>query len=133
MPTGNDFIKDTAQQYKLPEGNPGESFPFVQNDFDDSGWEQVELSHDWAIKGPFIAENIPGIASMGRLPSFGVAWYRRKLEIPASDQDRNIYLDVEGAMSYAKVWINGHLAGGWPYGYNFFCTDLTPYVSFGAT
>jgi beta-galactosidase len=37
--------------------------------------------------------------SMARPPSPGVAWYRRKLDIPASDAGRRIYLDVEGAMS----------------------------------
>lgn len=131
MPTGNDFIKDTARRYTRPAGNPGASFPFVLSGYDDSAWEAVDLPHDWAIQGPFIAENIPGIASMGRLPSFGVAWYRRKIDIPASDQGKNIFLDVEGAMSYAMVWINGHLAGGWPYGYNSFRIDLTPYVNYG--
>lgn len=25
--------------------------------FDDSGWESVRLPHDWAISGPFAAEN----------------------------------------------------------------------------
>ena len=54
LPTGNDFIKDTANYYIRPEGNPGSDFPFVQNDFDDHMWESVNLPHDWAIKGPFI-------------------------------------------------------------------------------
>jgi beta-galactosidase len=31
-------------------------------------------------------------------------------------------------MSYAAVWLNGHLVGGWPYGYNGWRLDLTPYV-----
>ena len=34
-------------------------------------------------------------------------------------------------MSYAMVWLNGHLVGGWPYGYNSFRLDLTPYVEPG--
>ena len=65
---------------------------------------------------------------MGRLPSPGVSWYRKKLDIPASDADKCIYLDVDGAMSYAMVWLNGHLVGGWPYGYASWRVDLTPYV-----
>ena len=58
----------------------------------------------------------------------GVAWYRKKLDIPQSDKGKSIFLDMEGAMSYTMVWINGYLAGGWPYGYNSFRIDLTPYL-----
>src|SRR6185369_15060810 len=65
---------------------------------------------------------------MGRLPSHGVAWYRKKLDIPVSDNGKSIFLDIDGAMSYAIVWLNGNLVGGWPYGYNSWRLDLTPYV-----
>lgn len=129
LPTGNDFIKDPAKRHVRPEGNPGSNFPFVQSDFDDSSWERVGLPHDWAIKGPFLKgwdAEVGG--SMGRLPSPGVAWYRKKLNIPASDAGESIFLDVDGAMSYAMVWLNGHLVGGWPYGYASWRVDLTPHV-----
>ena len=49
---------------------------------------------------------------MGRLPSPGVAWYRKKLEISGSDTGKCIFLDVDGAMSYAMVWLNGKLKEG---------------------
>lgn len=133
LPSGNDFIKDPARQHKRPEGNPGGDFPFVQNNFDDSLWEQVDLPHDWAIKGPFqTGANSEVGGGMGRLPVNGVAWYRKSLEISASDSGKSIFLDIDGAMSYAMVWINGKLAGGWPYGYNSFRLNLTPYVKFGS-
>ena len=41
-------------------------------------------------------------------------------------------LDFDGAMAYAKVWLNGQYVGGWPYGYASSRLDLTPYVKFGA-
>ena len=129
LPTGNDFIKDTSKRYIRPEGNPGSDFPFVQNNFNDSSWEQVNLPHDWGIKGPFYEGPNPEVGgSMGRLPVQGVAWYRKKLNIPNSDAGKSIFLDIEGAMSYAMVWINGKLAGGWPYGYASWRVDLTPYI-----
>jgi beta-galactosidase len=132
LPTGNDFIKDPSKRYVRPEGNPGNDFPFVQNNFDDGSWENVNLPHDWAIKGPFIKNHDAEIGgSMGRLPSPGVAWYRKKLDIPASDTEKFIFLDVDGAMSYAMVWLNGNLVGGWPYGYSSWRVDLTPYVKPG--
>lgn len=129
LPSGNDFIDDPAQRHVRPEGNPGSDFPFVQGDFNEEAWEHVDLPHDWAIKGPFFeGEGTPVGGGMGRLPSPGVAWYRKKLDIPASDAGRSIFLDVDGAMSYAMVWLNGHLVGGWPFGYSSWRLDLTPHV-----
>ncbi|MDO8928783.1 MAG: glycoside hydrolase family 2 TIM barrel-domain containing protein, partial [Bacteroidota bacterium] len=132
LPSGNDFINDPAKRHVRPEGNPGGDFPFVQNNFDDRSWEKVNLPHDWAIKGPFQKGwNSEVGGGMGRLPVNGVAWYRKKLDIPASDAGKSIFLDIDGAMSYSIVWMNGQLVGGWPYGYNSFRLDLTPFIKFG--
>lgn len=134
LPSANEFIKDPAKHHARPAGEPGSTFPFVQKDFDDNSWEHINLPHDWASKGPFYteADAIVG-GGMGRLPIQGVAWYRKKINIPAADRGKSIYLELDGAMSYAMVWLNGHLVGGWPYGYNSFRLDLTPYVQFGGS
>ncbi|UNK58368.1 DUF4982 domain-containing protein [Pseudoxanthomonas daejeonensis] len=134
MPTANLLIADPARRHARPSaapgaGDPGSDVAFVQAAFDDSNWDEVTLPHDWAIAGPFIADGPYG--GMGRLPSWGVGWYRRTLDLPASAAGRQVFLDVGGAMSYATVWLNGHLVGGWPYGYNSWRVDLTPYVAFG--
>jgi beta-galactosidase len=132
LPTANDFIKDPANRHQRPPGNPGSDFTFVQNNFDDRTWQQVNLPHDWAIGGPFYkGDPAPVGGGMGRLPIQGVAWYRKKLDIPTSDKGKMIYLEIDGAMSYAMVWLNGNLVGGWPYGYNSFQLDLTPYIKPG--
>lgn len=132
LPSGNDFIKDPKNKHARPNGNPGKDFPFVQGAFNDSAWNLVRLPHDWAIEGPFQAGWDAEVGGgMGRLPSNGVAWYRKKLIIPESDKGKSIFLDVDGAMSYAMVWLNGHLVGGWPYGYNSWRVDLTPYIVTG--
>ena len=60
---------------------------------------------------------------MGRLPSHGVAWYRKKLNITSTEEGKSIYIEIDGAMAYAMVWLNGKLVGGWPYGYNSFRLD----------
>ncbi|MGC3958411.1 MAG: beta-galactosidase GalB [Verrucomicrobiota bacterium] len=126
LPAGNRFIKDPAKRHGRPEGNPGGDVAYAQKSFDDSHWRQLTLPHDWAIEGPFNSGGVGG--SMGRLPSPGVGWYRKQLEIPASDAGKSIFLDVDGAMSYAAVWVNGKLVGGWPFGYNSWRLDLTPHV-----
>jgi len=129
LPSANGFINDPQKRHVRPKGNPGSNFPFVQVGFDDNSWERVDLPHDWAIKGPFMSGSNPEVGGgMGRLPSNGVAWYRKKLDIPISDAGKSIFLDVDGAMSYAMVWLNGKLVGGWPYGYNSWRLDLTPYL-----
>jgi hypothetical protein len=60
----------------------------------------------------------------------GRRWYRKHLEVPASDLGKKIYLEVDGAMAYATVWVNGRFVGGWPYGYASWRVDLTPFVKF---
>ena len=132
LPTGNDFIKDETKRYTKPSGNPGGDFDFVSKNYNDSTWENLDLPHDWAITEHFCegwGAEVGG--GMGRLPSHGVAWYRKKIEIPESDKGKSIFLQVDGAMSYAVVWCNGKLVGGWPYGYASFQLDLTPYVNYG--
>ena len=114
---------------KKPEGNPGGDISYAQNSFNDSQWRLLNLPHDWGIEGPF-NQKYPG--ETGKLPWWGVAWYRKHLEIPASDQGKKIYLAVDGAMSHATVWLNGQFVGGWPYGYASWQVDLTPYLKFGA-
>lgn len=48
---------------------------------------------------------------MGRLPSHGVAWYRKQFTLAKDDKNKRIYLHIDGAMSYSMVWLNGHLVG----------------------
>ncbi len=129
LPAANHFIKDTTKHHVRPEGNPGIDFPFVQNEFDDTGWQKVNLPHDWAINASFYKSENPEVGGgMGRLPVHGVAWYRKKIDILPADSVKSVFLDFEGVMSYAIVWVNGHLAGGWPYGYNSWRVDITPYI-----
>lgn len=132
LPSANEFIREKAKHHKRPSGIPNANIPFAETAYDDSDWEILDLPHDWAIKGPFYsADNAVVGGGMGRLPVQGVAWYRRKLTVGPEKEGRRVYLDVDGAMSYAMVWINGNLAGGWPFGYNSFRIDLTPYLKPG--
>ncbi len=130
LPTSVELTTNAARLAKSrPAGNPMGDFLFAQPDFNDSQWRLLNLPHDWGIEGPFKQE-LRG--ETAKLPWAGVAWYRRHLELPASDAGRKIFLDVDGAMSYASVWVNGQLAGGWPYGYSSWRVDLTPFLKCGA-
>src|SRR5262245_53973101 len=124
--TGNQFVA-TPQSH--PSGNLGGDVAYTRRDLDDRGWRQLDLPHDWGVEGSFKQE-YPG--ETGKLPWWGVAWYRKHFEVDASEKDRRLYLDIDGAMANATVWLNGQFVGGWPYGYASFELDLTPYVQFGA-
>lgn len=69
------------------------------------------------------------------MPFWGVGWYRKHFEIPAQDEGGKIYLDVDGAMSYANVWLPGpddisqlSPASGWndPGGLNYYYNNIPP-------
>ena len=133
LPTGDSFIADPAKRYTRPDGNYGADIPYVSPSFDDSSWRQLDLPHDFGIEGPFIPPGQAGSdGATGRRPFSGAAWYRKHLSIPASDAGRQFYLDIDGAMSYAAVWCNGQIVGGWPYGYSSWRVDLTSAIKPGA-
>ncbi|MEY4385118.1 MAG: hypothetical protein RLY20_401 [Verrucomicrobiota bacterium] len=131
LPSAAGFTKNNSNvaNAKRPEGNVGADVACTQPGFDDSGWRKVTLPHDWAIEGPFKLE-YP--VRTGKLKFWGAVWYRKHFTLPAADAGKQLYLDVDGAMSYACVWVNGQFAGGWPYGYSSWRVDLTPFVQPGA-
>ncbi|KAF3764287.1 family 2 glycoside hydrolase [Cryphonectria parasitica EP155] len=135
LPVANEFIVNASDRYPYPDAEPpGSNVSYLQKDFDDSSWETVALPHDWAIKGPFYTDDDPIVpGTMGRLPVQGVGWYRRNISWTQSEADegRLAFLDVDGATSYAIVWLNGELVGGWPYPYNSWRLDITPYLKPG--
>jgi beta-galactosidase len=118
-----------AQSATAPEGNPGSDVSFAQLAFDDSGWRKLNLPHDWGIEGSFKQE-YPG--ETGKLPWWGIGWYRKHFNVPASDGGKEISLEIDGAMAYAAVWLNGQFVGGWPYGYASWSVDLTRFIKPGA-
>lgn len=114
--------------------------------YDDSQWQQVIVPHDWAISGNFdmnidrqyVQVKADGETSAqlrtgrtGALPTFGVGWYRKVLPLNQDDKNKSISIEFDGAMSLAKVYLNGVYIGEQPYGYSSFAFDLTKYIQFG--
>jgi beta-galactosidase len=128
LPTGNPFLKDASKRTSPPSGNLGTDVAYTRPEFDDRSWRTLDLPHDFAIEGPFTTQ---GGGGMGRLPSAGVVWYRKHLDIPAGDAGKSVFLDIDGAMSYSLVWCNGQFVGGWPYGYASFRLNLTSCIKPG--
>ncbi len=123
LPTGAELT--TNAPAARPEGNPGAAVVYTQDNFDDHDWRKINLPHDWAVEGPFEQKNE---GSTGKLKYWGPVWYRKHFTLPGTDYGKKIKLDIDGAMSFSEVWLNGQFVGGWPYGYSSFELDLTPYL-----
>ena len=104
---------------------PANDMSFAQTSLDDSGWRKLNLPHDWSVEGPVRQEYAGETA---KLKYWGPVWYRKHFQIPAGDSARNIFLDIDGAMSGSEVWLNGHYVRGWPYGYTSFELNLSPFI-----
>jgi len=125
--TGNDFVRDGVKRDR-PDKPIGNEVVYTSPSFNDSGWRHLTLPHDWGIEGPF-RQDYSG--ETGKLPWFGVAWYRKHFKVGSNESDRRISLHLDGAMAYSTIWLNGQFVGGWPYGYASYELDLTPYIKFG--
>jgi len=123
----------------------------------EQGWANVTIPHDWAIAGAFdrrhdlqtvsIVQNGETSATektgrSGGLPWMGSGWYRTMLNISGIEApqpkkgDRGLRgtqytLMLDGAMSNAQVFVDGVKVMEWPYGYNSWYCELTPYLTNG--
>lgn len=116
---------------------------FSESAYNDAHWESVIVPHDWAIYGPFDMENdiqrtaikqdgqkaaIEHTGRTGGLPFVGVGWYRTTFDVSTLTNDKEVFVQFDGAMSNPEVYINGQKAGEWHNGYNTFFLNITPYV-----
>lgn len=135
-------IRDDWKFTREPNENP------LKPECDDSSWEDIKVPHDWAIAGPFdrendierkvaqgqadIEENVRYITGRtGGLPHTGEGWYRRWIDVSATESPRCYRLEFDGIMSNSTVYCNGHKVGGWAYGYTSFALDVSDFIKTG--
>ena len=123
----------------------------------DRGWNPTVIPHDWAISGDFdrsidlqyvsIPQNGETDASYktgrsGGLPWVGGGWYKTTIHIDGIEapqprkgdkglRGKQYTLLFDGAMSNAQVFLDGVKVMEWPYGYNSWHFDMTPYLQNG--
>lgn len=93
---------------------------FSAADFDDSGWELVQLPHWGRLEAYDVSRHFQGLC-----------WYRKVLHPDEAMRGHKVAFACEGAMQVADVWVNGthrlqHLGGYLP-----FQVDLTQDVERG--
>lgn len=108
---------------------PGDNPDAKNVGFNDVGWVNLNLPHDWSIELPFDSTSPTG--NGGGALRGGTAWYRKTFEVPASSKQKQVFIDFDGVYMNSEVWINGHYLGIRPYGYSSFRYNLTPYLKFG--
>ena len=100
------------------------------NETNSAAWRPVRVPHDWGVEKSFDVNKPYGDAY---LDPAGVGWYRYRFTPRPDEAARlkgggRVFFESNGAMSNAKVWINGRHVGGWAYGYTPFRCELTPHV-----
>ncbi len=111
---------------------------------DSVNYQAVTIPHDWAINGPFDkkwdlqyvaieqngeTEKSEKSGRSGALPWIGRGFYKTTINI--SKLPKTAVLEFDGAMADPHVYVNGHLAGHWAYGYNAFRVDAAPFLKKG--
>ncbi|HEX7510070.1 MAG TPA: glycoside hydrolase family 2 TIM barrel-domain containing protein, partial [Chitinivibrionales bacterium] len=104
--------------WRFIQGNPSGTPSATA--FDDGAWQKVNVPHS-------VSYDAPGATSFYQ----GVAWYRKKFALPANTPaGKKVFIEFEGAMSLAQVWVNGtqvgtHETGG----YTDFIFDISNQVT----
>ena len=128
LETWKNSISGTLQMLKRTSALAATSGPFCQGraqaaeaampKFDDSGWDEVIVPHDWAVALPFAqgpdikgSDRGPahGFKAIGReFPQNSIGWYRTKIDVGAADRDRAIWLEFDGVFRNSIIFVNGY-------------------------
>jgi len=118
-------------------------------DFDIKTWEQVDIPHDFAIRGPFTLDKDQkenpqdftdwqtpqGYADWqtgnlnGYLPG-GIGWYRKSFFVSEEAKGKKLFLEFEGIYRNADIWLNGNHIKNQRNGYLGFHIDITKHIKF---
>lgn len=111
----------------------------------------IPINRDWFYKSNYnkkdIFESISGKYQKVTLPHTNmelpynyfndeifcfISCYKRVLQIEQEWKGKRLFLDFEGVMSYAQVFVNGKLAGEHKGGYTAFSVEITKFIKFNA-
>jgi len=106
-------------RFKPDPQEQGLAQKFYLANFDDSGWELIEVPSDWTKLKPELAEYQ------------GICWYRKKFFVPREWQERFNRLELDGVVQKCQIWINGKPAGKHNRGYTRFSFDVSNLLKYG--
>lgn len=127
----SEILFDAGWRFSLGDPEGAE-----QTVFNDSGWRNIDLPHDWSIEdiagtnSPFDKNAINGVA-LGFTVG-GTGWYRKTFDMPAVSSKKMINVYFEGVYINSTVWVNGNLIGNHSNGYTSFGYDISRFIVPGA-
>ncbi len=92
-----------------------------ERNFDDSSFDRVVIPHTNV--------RLPRHSFDEKTYEF-VSIYRRSFKLPPKARDKHVFVDFEGVMTAATVWINGVRLGEYKGGYTPFSFELTDHLDF---
>jgi beta-galactosidase len=137
-------LQDATAEVTLEASRPdpvathaGENVSYVQTNYNDSAWRQLNLPHDWVVEQPFdqnMAQNHGYKAGVnGGTSTNSIAWYRHTFTVPAGNAGKTMWLEFDGVYRNALIWLNGRCIGRDVSGYAPISFDVTGNVIAGGT
>lgn len=128
-------------------GAKGKSFYFgaTAMDFDDTGWKDVDVPHDFVMEGDYTRKTEAFVGS-DRVPDMetidsrhfaggslegGTGWYRKQLDIPVDCVGKRIFLTFDGVFRNSSVYVNEHFVLTHESGYTGYTIDVSEYINPG--
>lgn len=115
--------------------------------YDDSGWREVDVPHDFVIEGepqPYLVNEfaskdnaIPEMQSVNNMHTTAgsfvkdVGWYRKHFYIPVEDMGRKIYFIFDGIYRDSSIYLNNFFVQKHLSGYTGIVCDITDLVNYG--
>lgn len=101
----------------------GELSPAAGQPATADSWQPVPVPHTWNARD--VRDDEPGYYR-------GVGYYKKTLSVPATWQEKELYLFFEGAAQVAEVFVNGQKAGSHTGSYSAFRVPIKAFLKFKA-
>ncbi len=119
-------------------------FGAAKASLDDLNWRTVNLPHDFVVEGDYTKnsgeENMRAIPEMESIDSRhfaggclepGVAWYRKRFTLDASEDVGRVLIHFDGVYRDSDLYLNQYYIGTHVSGYTGFYYDITDFLNIG--
>jgi hypothetical protein len=105
------------------------NYSFAKASFQDGGWQDVTIPHDFSINQTFSEDNCifahdGGIDGYKAYLPRNASWYRKSFSLPQEFKGQTVYLDFEGSYQFTEVYLNGEFLMSHRSGYTGFSVRL---------
>ncbi|APU11071.1 beta-galactosidase [Cellulophaga lytica] len=107
-------------KFKIVDESKVDVKELFKANFNDKDWQNVQLPHTANIE-PLVVNN----------QWQGICWYRRTITISKEDANKKVFFELEAAMNFSKIWVNGKLVSEHHGGYLPIALDLSNYIKAG--